>query len=141
MPCQTNEGLPAGSIRVDNPVYEDVTRYRSLREYLPGDSLRRVNWKASAKTGQLFVMDYLPLLHAPVLILLNLNSGDYPIRHRYHRIERAATLAASLVVHFLSLRQEIGLIASARRGPGGGDAGCGDTGHPRTRHHPAGDAG
>jgi uncharacterized protein (DUF58 family) len=108
------EGLPAGTIRVENRVYEDVTRYRSLREYLPGDALRRVNWKASAKTGQLFVMDYLPLLHAPVLILLNLNSEDYPMRFRYHRIERAATLAASLVVHFLSLRQEIGLIASAR---------------------------
>jgi uncharacterized protein (DUF58 family) len=108
-----SEGLPAGNIRVENPVYEDMTRYRSLREYLPGDSLRRVNWKASAKTGQLFVMDYLPLLHAPVLILLNLNSQDYPMRFRYHRIERAATLAASLVVHFLSLRQEIGLIASA----------------------------
>jgi uncharacterized protein (DUF58 family) len=108
-----SEGLPAGNIRVENPVYEDMTRYRSLREYLPGDSLRRVNWKASAKTGQLFVTDYLPRLHAPVLILLNLNSQDYPMRFRYHRIERAATLAASLVVHFLSLRQEIGLIASA----------------------------
>ncbi len=109
-----SEGLPAGTIRVENPVYEDVTRYRSLREYLPGDNLRRVNWKASAKTGQLFVMDYLPLLHAPVLILLNLNSQDYPLRYRYHRIERAAALAASLVVYFLSLQQEIGLIASAR---------------------------
>jgi uncharacterized protein (DUF58 family) len=73
-----------------------------------------VNWKASAKTGQLFVMDYLPLLHVPVLILLNLNSQDYPMRFRYHRIERAATLAASLVVHFLSLGQEIGLIAAAQ---------------------------
>jgi uncharacterized protein (DUF58 family) len=110
----SSEGLPAGTIRVENPIYEDMTRYRSLRQYLPGDSLRRVNWKASAKTGQLFVMDYLPLLHAPVLILLNLNSLDYPMRLRHHRIERAATLAASLVVHFLSLRQEIGLIASGR---------------------------
>jgi uncharacterized protein (DUF58 family) len=110
----STEGLPAGTIRVENPVYEDVTRYRSLREYVAGDSLRRVNWKASAKTGKLFVMDYLPLLHAPTLILLNLNSQDYPMRFRYHRIERAATLAASLVIHFLSLHQEIGLIASAR---------------------------
>jgi uncharacterized protein (DUF58 family) len=107
-------GLPGGTIRVENPMYEDMTRYRSLRDYVPGDSLRRVNWKASAKTGKLFVMDYLPRLRAPVLILLNLNSQDYPMRLRYHRIERAASLAASLVVHFLSQRQEIGLIASAR---------------------------
>ncbi|UCF99332.1 MAG: DUF58 domain-containing protein [Spirochaetaceae bacterium] len=109
-----SEGLPAGTIRVENRIYEDVTRYRSLREYMPGDSLRRVNWKASARTGQLFVMDYLPLLYAPVLILLNLNREDYPMRFRHHRIERAATLAASLIMYFLTLRQEIGLIASAR---------------------------
>lgn len=108
------EGLPVGTIRVDNRIYEDVTRYRSMREYLPGDALRRVNWKASAKTGQLFVMDYLPLLQVPVLLLLNLNGEDYPIHFRHHRIERAATLAASLIVHFISLHQEIGLIASAR---------------------------
>jgi uncharacterized protein (DUF58 family) len=110
----SSEGLPAGNIRVENPVYEDVTRYRTLREYLPGDSLKRVNWKASARTGRLFVMDYLPLLHAPVLVLLNLDSRDYPSRFRYHRIERAVTLAASLIVHFVSLQQEIGLIASGR---------------------------
>jgi uncharacterized protein (DUF58 family) len=108
------EGLPAGTIPVHNRVYEDVTRYRSLREYLPGDALRRINWKASAKTGQLFVTDYLPLLHTPVLVLLNLNSEDYPMRLRSHRMERAIVLAASLVVHFLALRQEVGLIASAR---------------------------
>jgi uncharacterized protein (DUF58 family) len=112
----TSEGLPAGTIRVENRIYEDVTRYRSLREYLAGDAPRRINWKASAKTGQLYVMDYLPLLYAPVLILLDLNREDYPMRFRYHRIERAATLAASLVVHFLALGQEIGLIASARLG-------------------------
>jgi uncharacterized protein (DUF58 family) len=110
----SSAGLPAGNIRVENPVYEDVTRYRTLREYLPGDSLKRVNWKASARTGRLFVMEYLPLLHAPVLVLLNLDSRDYPSRFRYHRIERAVTLAASLIVHFVSLQQEIGLIASGR---------------------------
>jgi len=109
-----NEGLPAGAVRVQNRMYEDLSRYRSVREYLPGDALRRVNWKASARTGELFVTDYLPLLHAPVLILLDLNSEHYPLRYRYHRIERGAALAASLVMHHLDRQQEIGLIAAAR---------------------------
>jgi uncharacterized protein (DUF58 family) len=65
------------------------------------------------------VTDYLPLLHIPVLVLLNLNSEDYPMRLRSHRMERAIVLAASLVVHFLALGQEVGLIASARLGPTG----------------------
>jgi uncharacterized protein (DUF58 family) len=106
-------GLPAGSIRVESRIYEDVTRYRSLREYVPGDDFRRICWKVSARTGRLYSMEYLPLLYAPVLILLNLKREDYPPRHRYHWVERAAVLAASLVVHFLALKQEVGFLACA----------------------------
>jgi uncharacterized protein (DUF58 family) len=113
-------GLPAGTIRVENRIYEDLTRYRSVREYLPGDDSRRINWKASARTGQLVSMDYLPMLYAPVLILLNLNREDYPLRYRYHRVERAATVAASLVAHFVELKQEIGLVAAGSQKRGGG---------------------
>ena len=32
-------GLPAGNIKVSNRLYEDVTRYRSIREYIAGDDL------------------------------------------------------------------------------------------------------
>jgi hypothetical protein len=58
-------------------------------------------------------MEYVPFLFAPVLILLNMNSEDYPFRFRSLWVERAAVMAASLVMHFYSLGQEIGLIASA----------------------------
>ena len=118
LPVRT--GLPAGSIRVDSRIYEDVTRYRSLREYVPGDDFRRISWKVSARTGRLYSMEYLPQLYAPVLILLNLRREDYPARHRYHWAERAAVLAASLVVHFLALKQEVGFLASASLKNGGG---------------------
>ena len=35
-----DHGLPAGSIHAESRMYEDVTRYRALREYVPGDPLR-----------------------------------------------------------------------------------------------------
>jgi uncharacterized protein (DUF58 family) len=113
-----SSGLPAGSIRTDNPVYEDVTHFRSLREYVPGDDARRINWKASAKTGQLHSMEYLPALFSPVLVLLNLNWEEFPLRFRSHWVERSAVTAASLVMHFVSLKQEVGLIVSAVRKDG-----------------------
>ena len=58
-------------------------------------------------------MEYVPFLFAPVLIVVNMNRDDYPFRFRSLWVERAAVTAASLVMHFYSLGQEIGLIASA----------------------------
>jgi len=54
-----------------------------------------------------------------VLILMNMNSEDYPFRFRSLWVERAAVMAASLVMHFFSLGQEIGLISSASLKGGG----------------------
>ena len=56
----------------------------------------RINWKVTARTGKLHSMAYLSYLRAPVLIVLNLTREDYPARYRYHYLERAATVAASL---------------------------------------------
>jgi uncharacterized protein (DUF58 family) len=107
------EGLPAGTVRTENRIYEDVTHYRSLREYVAGDDARRISWKASAKTGRLYSMEYVPAIFSPVLVLLNLNWEEFPLRFRSHWVERSAVTAASLVMHYVSLKQEVGFIASA----------------------------
>lgn len=104
-----NEGLPAGNIRTENRIYEDVTRYRAVREYVPGDDTRRISWKVSARLGKLYCLEYLPTLYFPVLIVLNLTTEDYPLKYRQHRAERAIETAASLVAHFVGIGQEVGL--------------------------------
>jgi uncharacterized protein (DUF58 family) len=106
-------GLPAGNLAVLNRLYEDVSRFRSLREYAPGDEVRRINWKVSARLGKLHTTEYLPSLYFPVLVLLNLCSSDYPLSMRHHLMERAIEVAASLVVYFAGLKQEVGLAAAA----------------------------
>ena len=108
------KGLPAGNIAVLNRLYEDVSRFRSLREYVPGDELRRINWKVSARLVRLHTTEYNPSLYFPVLVLLNLCAPDYPLEGRYPAIERAIELAGSLVVYFAGMRQEVGLAAAAR---------------------------
>jgi uncharacterized protein (DUF58 family) len=106
-------GLPAGNLRTVSRIYEDVTRYRSIREYVPGDDARRICWKASAKTGRLHSMEYLPALFSPVLVLMNLSAEDFPLRFRSHWIERSVITAASVIMHAVTLRQEAGLLAAA----------------------------
>lgn len=105
-------GLPSGSLTVLNRLYEDVTRYRSLREYQPGDEPKRINWKASARMGALFSMEYVPSIYFPVLVLLNLTGDDYPLAQRAHLVERAVEAAASLVFYFVGIGQEVGLASS-----------------------------
>jgi hypothetical protein len=110
-------GLPSGSLKVLNKLYEDVTRYRSLREYQPGDEPKRINWKASARMGALFSMEYVPSIYFPVLVLLNLTADDYPLAQRAHLVERAIEAAASLVFYFVGIGQEVGLVTTGRIGP------------------------
>jgi uncharacterized protein (DUF58 family) len=115
-------GLPSGSLKVLNKLYEDVTRYRSLREYQPGDEPKRINWKASARMGALFSMEYVPSIYFPVLVLLNLTADDYPLVQRAHLVERAIEAAASLVFYFVGIGQEVGLVTTGRIGPAAEEA-------------------
>ena len=109
-----HQGLPAGSLRVNDKMYEDVTQFRSLREYVAGDDMKRINWKASAKTDKLFTMEFDSTLYFPVMVVLNLCRHDYPMRRRESLIERAAEVAASIPFFYAKLKQEIGFVSTGR---------------------------
>jgi uncharacterized protein (DUF58 family) len=105
-------GLPAGTITAASKIYEDPTRYRSVREYVPGDELRRVNWKVTARTGRLHSTEWLPTITFPVMVLLNLTAADFELRQRYHHVERTIDAAASVVHHLAEKGQSVGLIST-----------------------------
>lgn len=106
------DGLPSGSITVSSRLYEDTTRFRSVREYVAGDELKRINWKVSARMGKLFSTEYTPSIYYPVMIVLNLTESDYPMGQREHLMERAIEVAGSLLFFFVSLKQEVGIITT-----------------------------
>lgn len=105
-------GLPQGNITVRNPLYEDTSVYRSIRNYRAGDELRRINWKASARLGDLFTNEYLDTLSCPVLIFLDLQPASCPVRPRYEKYEAAIETAAALVTHLATLRQFTGFAST-----------------------------
>ena len=107
-------GLPAGSLKTENPLYEDVSRYKSIREYVPGDSISHISWKHSAKTGELFTREFLPTYNFSTLLVLNLVAADYELKQRYARIERMIELAASLTFYICREKQQTGLICAGR---------------------------
>ena len=107
-----DRGLPAGTVTTASRIYEDPTRYRSVREYVAGDEMRRINWKASARLGRLHSNEWLPTINFPVMVLLNLTAADYEPRNRYQHTERTIDAAASMVHHLAEKGQAVGLAST-----------------------------
>lgn len=89
--------------RSRGPLGEDVrtrswarsgTEFHSQREYVPGDDLRRINWKSSARTGALMVTERAPesIRHCTVVLDPRLPHGAPD-----ELFERLATAAGSVV--------------------------------------------
>ncbi len=100
---------PQGTLRHTQPIFEDPTRVRGKRDYVPGDSLRRVDWKATAISGRLQVKQFEPSIALEVVIFLNLNNAEYPKQYRIDTTELAIVAAASLANRVASQRQAVGL--------------------------------
>jgi uncharacterized protein (DUF58 family) len=114
---KTPGGIPLGTLITVNPLYEDLTRCRSLREYHAGDEPRRINWKASARmasrgTGQaeMMVNEYESTISFPLVIFLNLDPYEYPLKYRELYWERVIEAAAALCLMASRERQELGII-------------------------------
>ena len=104
-------GLPQGNIKINNPIYEDITMRRAIREYKDGDELKRINWRASAKFGGLFTNEYENTFDAPFFVFLNLAKDDYPLHLRHEKGEKAIEIAASIINIASRLKQRCGFAA------------------------------
>ena len=100
---------PQGTLRHNQQIFEDTSRLFGKRDYNPGDSLRRVDWKASASSGRLQVKIFEPSIALETLIFLDLNSENYPYRHSLEAVELAIVIAASLAAWIIGKQQTVGL--------------------------------
>jgi uncharacterized protein (DUF58 family) len=100
---------PMGTLRHNQPIFEDPTRVRGKRDYTAGDSLRRIDWKATATSGRLQVKQFEPSISLETMIFLNLNANEYDFRTRFFDSELAITVAASMANWIVSARQSVGL--------------------------------
>jgi uncharacterized protein (DUF58 family) len=103
---------PLGTLRSSQPIFEDPSRARGKRDYVVGDSLRRVDWKASASSGRLQVKLLEPSIALETAIFLNLNAAEYDIRSRFFVPELAIVVAASLANWVVGARQSVGLVTN-----------------------------
>ena len=69
--------------------------FHALREYVPGDDLRHVHWRSSAKAGELLVRQYHETRRGHVTILVDASTSSY---RRPRDFELAVSVAASIAL-------------------------------------------
>lgn len=112
-------GLPTHSPLVALPspsyLFEDPARVMGVRDYLPGDSPRRIHWTATASAGRLLVKQYQPAIARETLICLDLDQENYERGQRFTATELAIVVAASIASH-IAIREDlpVGLATQAR---------------------------
>lgn len=111
-------GLPTHSPLVDlaarMSLFSDPNRVGGVTDYQHGDSIRRIHWSASARTGGLLVKQLDPAEARETMLVLDMDRRDYQPGSRVAGPELAITVAASLAVHMMTReRQPTGLATRA----------------------------
>ncbi|MFW5713131.1 MAG: DUF58 domain-containing protein [Brevefilum sp.] len=100
---------PFGTIKEKNPIFEDTSRTMGKRDYHHGDSIRRIDWKSTASTGELQVKLFESAIALEIAILLDLNRESYNIKTFFDATELAVTSAASIAAWGKNHQQPVGL--------------------------------
>ena len=104
-----------GQDRARAGLSEDPSRFAGIREYAPGDPLRRVHHRASARLGRPIVKRFEPSRDREVLIALDVETGDGPAWAGVddgEEVEALFVVAASLARSLALERAAFGLAAA-----------------------------
>lgn len=107
----------AGLVRdLEGQVTKKITNsdisFHALRDYVPGDDVRYVHWRSSARTGQLMVRQFEETRRSRLTVLLSSNSAYYESDDDY---ELAVSVAASVGVQVVRDGSSIDIVSEGMR--------------------------
>jgi len=105
---------PIGEIRVAHRLFEDPTRLAGVRPYQQGDSLNRIHWPATARTGQIHSRVYDSSRVAGATFLLDFHTDSYAGAGAAVSAEMAIKTVAALANAVFLLGQQIGFASNGR---------------------------
>ena len=127
-------GLPAdrpfGEYRALRRLAEDPLRMNGARAYAPGDTLRTIHWKATARRGELHTKTFDAAAAQPLALFLNVNTFEQIWEGvDSDLLEYAISATASIARWAWERGQPVGLYANSVAQPGA-LAGPGAAGRP-----------
>ncbi len=106
---------PLGEIVAERRIFEDPIRVIGVREYNPRDSLRHINWKATARRQELQVKVFEPTTTLKVAIFVAIDTFKTKAGEMYdeENFELGLSTAASIASHLTERRSAIGLFVNS----------------------------
>ncbi|MCP4568763.1 MAG: DUF58 domain-containing protein [FCB group bacterium] len=107
------EGFIAGLHK--SPYHGFSVEFAEHRQYMPGDSIRDIDWKVYAKSDRYYIKQYEEETNLKGYILLDCSAsmGYSSDEKRVSKFDYALTLAASLSYMMLKQRDAVGLVTFA----------------------------
>lgn len=101
-----------GEVLVRRHLLEDPFEYKGIREYQPFDDIRSVNWKATARTGELMVNQKNYTALQTIRIFLNVE--DNGILKKDTEVESSMQIVMGLAAFFLAQGIKVACYANGR---------------------------
>ncbi|MBI4200392.1 MAG: DUF58 domain-containing protein [Chloroflexi bacterium] len=111
--------LPAADLPGEGPLrarpHHVTPHAATVREYAPGDSVKKVHWPTTARLTRLMVKEFDPGFTSDVWVLVDMQERVQVQDGSDATDELAVTIAASVSRRLLNLRLSVGLAASGSR--------------------------
>lgn len=105
---------PLGDMKPSTPLVEDPMRMSGVRPYIPGDSPKRIHWRATARTGEMQTRVFEPSATPVAAIFLDTITFSHLWEgQNSNLLELSVTVAASLAQQLIEGRHQVGLYANA----------------------------
>lgn len=104
---------PIGDSLSRDQLWDDPSRPAGVREYRPGDPIKRIDWKTTARRNEMYVRQFDPSVSEHAVIFAEAVTTDVPWEgYRSDVIEGTMTAAASIANHALDLGYKVGLVTN-----------------------------
>jgi uncharacterized protein (DUF58 family) len=122
----TIKAIPGFSLPARRPIGDSLSRIRlwddpsrpaGVREYRPGDPIKSIDWKTTARRGDMFVRQFDPSVSEHTVIFAEAITTDVPWEgYRSDVLEATMDAAASIASHALDLGYKVGLVTNGVNG-------------------------
>jgi uncharacterized protein (DUF58 family) len=107
---------PLGDKRTRSDIFQDPILTLGVREYQPGDSLKRIHWKNTARSGKLLTRVFETTTTVDVAIFFDVRTVPPPLQGVVtKRLELGIVATVSLANHALAHGYRVGLYVNQNR--------------------------